>query len=166
MASDTPSTPANPYQGPSDQGSSQPLVVVGQQITQAISNLTQAVSSANSTINSSLINAFPPTTTATSPVATGINNLSTASISVIGTSTSRHGIIFHNPNLPSSNVNVYVYPSALGSPPTLAAPGGAFLILPGDDLPLPSVGYTNINAAFSAFASTGSNNALTIWEFH
>ncbi len=159
------STPTNPYQGPSNQGA-QALVVVGQQVVQAINTLAQDVVNSSATVNASLSNAFPPATTATSPVATGVNNLSTASISVLGTSTTRHGVVFHNPNLPSSSINVYVYPSAIGSPPTLAAPGGAFLILPGDRLPFPSVEFANANAAFSAFASTGSNNALTIWEFH
>ncbi len=167
MASDNSSTtPSNPYQGPSNQGTSQPLVVVGQQITQAINALAQVATSGTlslTSLSSSIVQAFRPATSSSSPVTTGVNNIGTAAISVIGANASRHGLFFHNPA--TTNVNMYVFQSTVSSTPTLSAPGGAFLILPADTFPFPSSEYANVNTGFFAFASTGTNNALTIMEF-
>jgi hypothetical protein len=110
-----------------------------------------------------LINAFPPATASTSPVVTGINTLGTTGVSVIAANALRHGILFHNPA--TANINIYVYVTGTNPAPTLASTGGAFIIFPGADRPFPSTVYPNVNAGFSAFAGTGTNNALTIVEF-
>ncbi len=156
------SSPSNPYQ--TSQGSS-PLVVVGQQLTQAVNNLAQvALSSAVFlSISSAILNAFRPPTASSSPITTGINNLGTTAIPVLAANTTRHGLIFHNPA--TTNVNIYAFQSTIATAPTLSAVGGAFVIVPGATLAFPSVEYQNINTAFSAFAGTGTSNALTIVEF-
>lgn len=111
----------------------------------------------------SLSNSYPSATASSSPIATGVNTLGTTAVSVVAARTNRNGILFHNPA--TTSVDVYVFPSTIATTPTVAAPGGAWKIVPGGDLPLPSVGFANVNCAFSAFAGTGTNNALTIWEF-
>jgi hypothetical protein len=111
----------------------------------------------------SLANAFPPATASTSPVVTGINTLGTTGVSVIAANALRHGILFHNPA--TANVNIYIYPSGANPAPTLASTGGSLIIFPGGDRAFPSTVYPNVNAGFSAFAGTGTNNALTIVEF-
>jgi hypothetical protein len=111
---------------------------------------------------SSISNSMPVAGTATSPKATGVNNIGTASgTSVLGSSSIRHGMLFHNPG---SN-DVYVYPSALSPAPTTTTLGGTLRIVPGDTVPFPAVMWPNQNSAFSAIALTGTTNPLTIWEF-
>lgn len=108
---------------------------------------------------SSINNAFPPLTASTSPVSTGVA-ISTTATTVIGTSSLRHGIIFHNPG----TATLYVFPS-LTTTVTTTALGGSFTIFPGGTLELPPSLYANVNCAWSAFATTGSNQPLTIVEF-
>lgn len=132
---------------------------------QNLSVLAQTIMSAlPAGLASAFLNNFAPAIASgsSSPVATPVNSLGTTGASVIGSSSVRFGILFHNP---SSTVAVYVYPSLASPAPTLASAGGAFLILPGGTLPLMPPNYRNNNAAFSAFAGTGTNNPLTIWEF-
>lgn len=108
----------------------------------------------------SLNNAFPPLTASTSPVSYGAA-VGTTIAQVIGTSTTRHGIIFHNPG----TVNLYVFPS-LNTAVTTTVIGGSILIFPGGAWELPSAMYPNVNCAWSAFATTGSSNPLTVVEFY
>lgn len=132
---------------------------------QQLGSLIQAIGTALPLgIASAIVNNFPPAPAAgsSSPFATPVNNLGTTGISVIGSSSIRFGIMFHNP---SASVAVYVYPSLATPAPTLASPGGAFEILPGGTLPMLPPSWKNNNAAFSAFAGTGTGNPLTIWEF-
>lgn len=160
------STPSNPYQNPSDQNGSQPLVVVGQQITQAINALSQVTTSGTlslTSLTSSIIQAFRPATSSASPLVTGVNNIGTTAVAVIGANTGRHGLLFHNPA--TTNVNVYVFSSTAATTPTLSAPGGAIVIFPAATFAFPASEYANVTIGFSAFASTGTNNALTIMEF-
>lgn len=107
-----------------------------------------------------MINAAPAQTTTASPKSTSINNLGTAIATVIGTSTLRHGIIFHNPG----TVNVYLFPT-LNTAVATNAVGGAFIILPAGSLSLPSTTFPNVNCGWSAWATTGSNQPLTVVEF-
>lgn len=105
-------------------------------------------------------NAAPAQTTTASPAATPINNLGTAIATVLSTSLLRHGLIFHNPG----TVNVYVFPS-LATAVTTTTIGGSFVIYPGGTLDFPSTVYTNINCGWSAWATTGATNPLTVIEF-
>lgn len=106
-------------------------------------------------------NAWPNQTAATSPLSTPINSLSTTASVVIAASTTRHGLIFHNPGTAS----VYVYPTLASTAPTTASVGGSFLILPGGTLEFPPSIYPNVNCGWSAFSGTGSSQALTVVEF-
>lgn len=108
-------------------------------------------------------NSLPPITASSSPVVTGINSLGTTAVSVVASRIGRNGIVFHNPA--TTSVNVYVFPSIATPAPTLSAPGGSFIVFPGETFAFPSIAFANMNTAFSAFAGTGTNNALTILEF-
>src|SRR5882672_634891 len=114
------------------------------------------------TIGAAIGNVFAPATASSSPLATPVNNLGTTGTAVLGSSTTRYSVLFHNP---STSVSAYIYPSLAPPAPTLSAPGGATLIFPGGTLSFTPPQWPNINAAFSAFAGTGTNNPLTIWEF-
>lgn len=97
-----------------------------------------------------------------SPLATGINNLGTVSEQVIGGNQNRKSITFMNPS--GSNVNVLIAPGNIT--PSFAAPGGSFLLFPGNEITLPPPGMTlSVNCAFNAVASGGSGNPLTIFEY-
>lgn len=161
---DDPSAPnasTNPYLSGTDAGSA-PLVVVGQNMVQAINNLAQVTASATVSISSSIVNVFRPATSSASPVTTPVNNLGTAATAILASSTIRHGLIFHNP---ASTVTVYVFQSTIATAPSLSSLGGAMAIFPGATLAFPTVEYANMNTAFSAFAGTGTGNPLTILEF-
>jgi len=106
-------------------------------------------------------NAWPNQTAATSPLSTPCSLSTTASV-VIAASTTRHGLMFHNPGTAS----VYVFPSLTSTAPTTSAVGGSFLILPGGTLEFPPSLYPNVNCGWSAFSGTGSAQALTVVEFY
>jgi len=108
----------------------------------------------------SLSNAYPIPTTTASPKFTAVLLSTTASV-VISTSTLRHGIMMHNPG----TANVYLYATAIQTSPTTSNLAGSILISPGATLTLPSSGFPNINAGFSAFSGTGSSQAFTVIEF-
>ena len=99
--------------------------------------------------------------TTPSPVSTPINTLNTVGTSVLGTSSVRQGLIFHNPG----TTNIYVYPSLASAAPTTTAAGGSFLIFPGGTLSFSGEEFSNINCGWSAFSGTGSSQALTVVEF-
>ena len=109
----------------------------------------------------SIANAYPAATTTSSPGAIGINSISTTAGVVLGTSTIRHGLVFHNPG----TANIYVFPTAISTTPTTSLVGGTFIIYPGGTLTMPSTMFTNVGAGWSAFSGTGSSQALTIVEF-
>lgn len=112
----------------------------------------------------SIGNAFPQATATSSPKATGLNSLGTSTaIVVIGTSTVRHGVLFHNPG--GTTVIVYVFPSTMTPAPTTTTLGGTLGIAGGSTVFLPSAQFPNINCGFSAFAGTGTNQPFTAWEF-
>ena len=161
------SPPTNPYQA-GGAGQNQGLVVVGQNLVNAVNNLAQITGSAtlnlSNALASSLVQAFRPATTAASPVTTPVNNLGTTAISVLAANQNRHGLIFHNPA--TTSVNVYVFQSSVATAPTLSSVGGALLLVPGATFPFPAVEYANINTAFSAFCSLANGTgALTIMEY-
>lgn len=107
-------------------------------------------------------NAFPPATATASPRATGTNSLGTTALLLVTASTTRHGIVFHNPGTAS----VYVFPTAITTAPTVSAVGGSFLIFPGGSLSFAPTQFPNVNCSWSGFAATGAANALTIVEFY
>lgn len=109
----------------------------------------------------SAVNALPIATTTSSPQATPVNNLGTTATSIIGSSTTRHGLIFHNPG----TANVYVFPSLTSTSPSSTTLGGSLLIAAGSSVVFPSAQFPNINCGWSAFATTGSNQPFTILEF-
>ena len=114
-----------------------------------------------SQIARAIANTMPIATASTSPVATGINTLSTTIMVVIASSVIRHGIVFHNPG----TVNAYVFPTAIATAPTTALVGGSFIIDPGGTVTFAAMGFANVNAGWSGFSASGSGNPLTILEF-
>src|SRR6266496_3193676 len=108
----------------------------------------------------SMQNALPPATASASPVGLGFNSITTTATAVIGTSTSRHGLLFHNPGATA----VYVYLTAMSPAPTTTTLGGAIQIGSGTTVTFPSVMFPNQNAGWSAFALT-SSCLLTVVEF-
>jgi hypothetical protein len=80
---------------------------------------------------------------------------------VIGANPSRQVIVFHNPTASGNNLYVYQTVNAVGgvNAPTLAAPQGSFIVLPGATLTV--TGECQNQCA--AFAS-GANSPLTISE--
>lgn len=111
----------------------------------------------------SITNATPAATTTTSPKFTGVT-LGTASVSVvIAASTTRHGLIFHNPG---GTATCYVFVTGIATTPTTSALAGALGIAPGSSVVWPSSQFTNINAGFSGFAGTGSSQPFTTIEFY
>lgn len=128
--------------------------------TEAVSQL-QNIARNLSVWAQSIVNASPAATSATSPKFTGVT-LSTTAAVVIGTSTLRHGIMFHNVG---NTANVYLYQTGMSSAPTTSALAGSIVIYPGGTLPLPSPIFPNINAGFSAFTNTGTAQPFTCVEF-
>lgn len=91
----------------------------------------------------------------TSPVASGLTTLGTASASAIGSNPVRRRIDFINPN---ANVIVYVCPANLTATPG----GGSIPIFPGGTL---TITGENVNCGWNAIAASGSNNGLTVLEY-
>ncbi len=108
-------------------------------------------------------NVFPPATASSSPVFIGINNLGTTGTTVLNATTGLSGLIVHNPA--TANVNAYVYALSVATTPTLSAPGGSFIVFPGETVPLPAIFFANINVGWGAFVSTGTTGALTLVQF-
>jgi hypothetical protein len=85
-------------------------------------------------IAQSIANVYPAATTTVSPKSTAVNNLgTTAGTVVIGTSSIRRGIMFHNPGTAA----VYLYPTSITTAPTTTSLGGTILIAAGSTLMLP-----------------------------
>lgn len=138
-----------------------PQAVATPGVTEVINQLTN-IARQLSVWSQSITNATPAATTTTSPKFTGVT-LGTASIAtVIGSSTVRHGLLMHNVGLTAT---IYIYQTGMASPPTTSALAGAIGILPGGTLTLPSSEFPNLNAGFSGFAGTGSNQPFTVVEF-
>jgi hypothetical protein len=80
---------------------------------------------------------------------------------VIGANPSRQMIVFHNPTASGNNLFVYQTANALGgiNAPTLAAPQGSFIVMPGATLTVTG----ECQNQWAAFAS-GANSPLTISE--
>jgi hypothetical protein len=92
----------------------------------------------------------------------GISLQSTANIVLTPYSSTRYGIIFHNPG----TVNAYVYQTGMATnTPSPSSVLGSFIIYPGGTLTFPSGYYSNINAGFSGFCSSGSSQPFTVVEF-
>lgn len=108
-----------------------------------------------------ITNATPIPTTTTSPKFTAVS-LSTATSSIIATSSIRRGMLFHNVGLTAI---VYIYGSAMSPAPSSSSIGGTIGIYPGGTFTLPSAQFPNLNAGFSAFTNTGSSQPFTIVEF-
>jgi hypothetical protein len=84
-----------------------------------------------------------------------VNNIGTSSVQVLAApSPAITWIVFHNP---SNTVELLVQLASLGAP-SFSARGGAFLLLPGDFLPLSGA----VSFAWNGIAQSGSNNPLTI----
>lgn len=102
-----------------------------------------------------------PATASSSPVFTGVNTLGTTATTVVGPSTIRHGIMFHNPGTTTE----YFFGSTLGTTPSTAVLGGVITLSAGSTVVFPSVQFQNVNCGFLAFAASGTSNPLTIVEF-
>lgn len=125
-----------------------------------ITNMKNAVTNLSGLVQS-LTNAYPAPTATVSPKATGINTLATTAAIIIAASTTRHGIIFHNPG----TVTSYIYPTAIATAPGTTTLGGSFILIPGGTLSFPSSNFPNANAGWSGFAAAGTTGPLTIVEF-
>lgn len=113
-------------------------------------------------LNERLTTAFPTSTGAVSPVATGVNTLTTTVSVVLSSNAIRHSVIFHNPG----TINIYLFPSNITTVPTLATVGGSFLMLPASTLSFPTLSFPNVTCGWSAFVSSGSSQPFTIVEFY
>lgn len=110
----------------------------------------------------SQVNTFPIATIATSPVVIGYNSLGTTAQTVALATTTRHGLIFHNP----TSGQVLLYPSNMTTAPTTSLVGGAVVLHPGGTWELPPSIYPNINVAWMAYVTTTSPTpGLTVIEF-
>lgn len=91
------------------------------------------------------------------------SNLGTSGTQILAADVSRSEVTFHNPNT-STNASILVYQandtSGNSLAPTFSAPGGGFLILPGGERTFRG---GNVGLAWSAVASTGSTNGVTMW---
>lgn len=94
--------------------------------------------------------------TATSPKATIVTTLSTASMQVIAASTVRRAMTFFNSN--PSGQNIWVVPANVSAVINQGIP-----IAAGSSYATPA--SVDNNAAWNAIAATGSTNVLTIIEF-
>lgn len=121
-----------------------------------LQNIARQLSAGAQSIN----NATPVPTTTASPKFTAVQLTTTASV-IIGTSVLRHGLLLHNPGTAAA----YVFQTGLTPAPTTTVLAGSILIAAGSTLSLPANSFPNINAGFSAFSSTGSNQAFTVVEF-
>lgn len=106
-------------------------------------------------------NAQPIPTSTSSPMSTPINSLSTTASVLIASSTTRHGLVFHNPG----TISAYVYPTLTSAAPTTSSVGGSFIIYAGGTLAFPSSMFPNVNCGWSGFSASGSSQPLTIVEF-
>jgi hypothetical protein len=84
-----------------------------------------------------------------------VNNIGTSSIQVLAApNPAITWLVFHNP---SNTVELLVQFASLGAA-SFSARGGAFLLLPGDYLPLSGA----VSFAWNGIAQSGTNNPLTI----
>jgi hypothetical protein len=135
--------------------------VGGPGFTEAINQLTN-IARQLSYWSQSITNSQPVPTTTSSPKFTAVTLGTSAITTVIGSSTIRHGIIFHNPGTTNT---CYIFPTNLTPVPTTSSLAGTIAIAPGAYERWPSSQYTNINAAFSGLTSSGSGVAFTVIEF-
>src|SRR5437016_125829 len=75
----------------------------------------------------SQVNAYPIPAVATSPKFTGITITNVTATVLIASSTTRHGLILHNP----STTAAYVWPTVTANIPTSSALAGTMLIAAG-----------------------------------
>lgn len=93
---------------------------------------------------------------------TGFNNIHNVTpVVVAAANTSRRRLTFHNPG----TENIYVYPTVnaagAANAPTVAAPGGSFLIFAnGGALTVEG----EIQGAWAALAAAGTTNPLTVMD--
>lgn len=95
--------------------------------------------------------------------ASGSNAVGTSPIQVLTNNGQRAAVIFHNPG----TINIYVYSSQVSPPPSLAALGGSWLVLPGGDRTVyggNTISLSAVNGQWFAFASSGSANPLSVIE--
>jgi hypothetical protein len=110
----------------------------------------------------SITNTNPAPTSTVSPYFTGVNSLGTTGTTILVTaSTSRHGILFHNPGTTS----VYIFPSSIATVPTTSSIGGTVVIYGGGTFQMPALQFPNVTDGWSGFTLTGSSQPLTIVEF-
>lgn len=126
------------------------MISTGQNIVRQIGQFAQSIANTN-----------PAATTTASPRALGFNSITTTAAVIVSNSTTRHGLIFHNPG----TANIYVFPTAITTSPTTAIVGGSFIIYPGGTLTFSPLIFPNVNCSWSAFSGTGSSQALTVVEF-
>lgn len=131
----------------------------GQGVTEVINQLTN-IARQLSVWSQSMTNAQPAATTTASPKFTGVT-LSTTAAVVIGTSTTRHGMLLHNPG----TTTCYIYVTGMSPAPTTSSLGGTILIAAGSTVTLPSTSFSNINVGFSGFVLSGSSQPFTAVEF-
>lgn len=94
------------------------------------------------------------------PIGIAVSTLGTTWSQVLAADRLCRGVIFHNPG----TVNVFVAPANLSAQPASAQ--GALLIYPGEEADiLADNEHVNVNAAWMAWAASGSNQPLTILSF-
>jgi len=131
----------------------------GPGISEAINQLAN-IARQLSVWSKSISNSTPAATTTTSPKFTAVTLSTTASVA-IASSTTRHGLLMHNPG----TANVYIYQTGMASAPTTSVLAGSIVIYPGGTFTLPSAQFPNINSGFSAFSGTGSSQPFTVVEW-
>lgn len=92
---------------------------------------------------------------------TAVNTLGQVAIQVIGQNVARQSLLFHNPGTNSVYVAPMLNAQGVSFTPSSTSLGGTFEIAAGGYSPL---FMGEIQGAWQAFASTGSNQPLTVME--
>jgi hypothetical protein len=83
--------------------------------------------------------------------------ITNASAQCLAASTTRFGLIFHNPNAAG---NISIVPTSFGA--AVSAGGGTLTLIPGASIQIDGLRTLD---AFNAIASVAGPIPLTIWEF-
>ena len=143
------------------------------QILSAMQNGVTAINNLTASLNGVFAGSGVTTTGGGGTIATtttkfsAISLFSSISTTLTSASSTRYGILFHNPG----TANAYVYQTGMSPTPSasLAIVAGSIVIYPGGTLTFPSAYYPNINAGFSAFmgstVAANSSSPFTVVEF-
>ena len=109
-----------------------------------------------------ITNTNPQPSSNTSPTTTGTlsGTIGATATTIIGASTSRHGLFFHNPG----QTTVFIYPTGFTPAPSTTSLSGTICFYPGGSLSFPSSEFPNVNTGWSAF-TIGGGGVFTVLEF-